>query len=216
MTRRTGAARGLPLRTWLVAGSVALVALGIWANAVGLETPGVVAVVDLTELAVAAAAALACGWRGARSTRSPAVAWWLFAAACGTWAAGQGIWTWYEVVALRPAPFPSYADVGFLAFPLFATAGLLALGRRSLRLRAGARAGLGGLLLAASLFSVSWLTALAVVVSAGGHPLAADQAMYDAKRARKAAAGVPAHEPHLPAAVPADRVTGGVPAQRLS
>jgi diguanylate cyclase len=56
-------------------------------------------------------------------------AWYFFAAATATWAMADGLYGWYEHVALV-APFPSLADALYLAvYPLFAL-GLLVLGRR--------------------------------------------------------------------------------------
>ena len=72
------------------------------------------------------AAAILVGIRRNRPTH--ASAWYLFAAGIATWAFADGLYGWYEHVALT-APFPSLADVFYLAvYPLFAT-GLLVLGR---------------------------------------------------------------------------------------
>ena len=49
---------------------------------------------------------------------------WL-SAGTGSWAAGQVVWSFYEVVLGQEVPFPSVADVGFLAFPLVGGVGLL-------------------------------------------------------------------------------------------
>jgi diguanylate cyclase len=73
------------------------------------------------------AAAILVGVRMNRPAR-PA-AWYLFATATATWAVSDGLFGWYEHVALV-TPFPSVADVSYLAvYPLFG-AGLLLLGRR--------------------------------------------------------------------------------------
>ena len=34
-----------------------------------------------------------------------------------SWASWQAAWTWYETVLGRDVPFPSLADVGYLARP---------------------------------------------------------------------------------------------------
>jgi diguanylate cyclase len=71
------------------------------------------------------AAAILVGIRMNRPTH--ASAWYLFAAGIATWAFADGLYSWYEHVALT-TPFPSLADVFYLAvYPLFAT-GLLMLG----------------------------------------------------------------------------------------
>ena len=44
-----------------------------------------------------------------------------------SWASGQAAWTWYETVLGRDVPFPSLADVGYLAAPPLAAAALITL-----------------------------------------------------------------------------------------
>lgn len=41
-----------------------------------------------------------------------------------SWAVGQSVWSWYELVLHAAGPFPGLADVGFLGFPLGAVIGL--------------------------------------------------------------------------------------------
>ncbi|GFE79897.1 hypothetical protein GCM10011487_18970 [Steroidobacter agaridevorans] len=55
------------------------------------------------------------------------VAWLIFAFACGTWAIGQLIWDFFEIYLGVPAPFPSYADVGYLLFGPMMLVGLFVL-----------------------------------------------------------------------------------------
>jgi len=62
-----------------------------------------------------------------RNRPNPAIPWYFFAAATATWAFADGLYGWYEHVALT-TPFPSLADAFYLAvYPLFAI-GLLMLG----------------------------------------------------------------------------------------
>lgn len=75
----------------------------------------VVRLSDATTAAAAAAASVTCGFAGRRHASSMRAFWWLLAAACGAWASGEVIWTWYEEVLSVPVPYPSWADVGFLA-----------------------------------------------------------------------------------------------------
>jgi hypothetical protein len=78
-------------------------------------------------------------------------------------AVGQSIWSWYELVLHDGTPFPSVADVGFLGFPVGATAALLLYpavdgrGDRSRRV-------LDGLTVTSALALVSWSSALGPVV----------------------------------------------------
>jgi diguanylate cyclase (GGDEF)-like protein len=81
--------------------------------------------------AVVVAAGLACLLK-ARSPESPTAAWALIAAAVLCWAAGEIYWT--EAIAENPsAPFPSPADVGYLAFYPLAALGVCLLLRARAR-----------------------------------------------------------------------------------
>src|ERR1700690_4584161 len=109
---------------WLVAAAVALAAFCVelqtrWG---GVRTTNVVD--DLAELAAAVAAAVAGAWRARHCRHRLRVSWGLIAAGCACWAAGQAIWSYYELLAHRQTPFPSLADAGFLAFPVLALMGL--------------------------------------------------------------------------------------------
>lgn len=78
-------------------------------------------------IGASSAAAILIGVRKNRPIHP--ISWYFFAGATATWALADGLYGWYEDVALT-APFPSLADVLYLAvYPLFA-AGLLMLGRR--------------------------------------------------------------------------------------
>ncbi len=61
-------------------------------------------------------------WRAARlSSDSGRIAWYLFAAGCASWFLGMVFWDYRELWLGQIIPFPSLADVGFLAMaPLFA------------------------------------------------------------------------------------------------
>ena len=128
-----------------------------------------VAVDDVGQLLAAASAAVccvvaACGAPAGRIRR----AWLLLAAGTGAWAAGEGVWSYYEVLAGRAAPFPSLADVGFLAFPVLASAALLVLPAGGDLPVSRARDLLDGLIIAGSLLVLTWATSLGAVLDAGG------------------------------------------------
>ena len=113
------------------------------------------------------AAAILVGIRRNRPTH--ASAWYIFAAGIATWAFADGLYGWYEHVALI-APFPSLADVFYLAaYPLFA-AGLLVLGRaRSPKL---GPTGLDEtLILTVSLGLLAWVFLIAPTWTAYDEPL---------------------------------------------
>lgn len=70
---------------------------------------------DLGELA-AAAVAFACGiWRGIKLSGRARLSWLLIGSGAGCWAAGQAVWSYYELIGHRNTPFPSIADAGFLS-----------------------------------------------------------------------------------------------------
>lgn len=82
-------------------------------------------------------------------------AWWTMAAALFIWNIGQLLWIYDELIE-RERPFPSLADVFFLLFPVIACAALVLFwNRRGRQLRSLIL--LDGLIVAGSLFIVSWL-----------------------------------------------------------
>ncbi|HWL35162.1 MAG TPA: EAL domain-containing protein [Frankiaceae bacterium] len=90
------------------------------------------------------------------------------------WAAGQTLWTVYEVALNREAPFPGWADLSYLAFvPLVGVATLL-LPEVPDDLRARVRIAIDGLLMGGSLLFLAWSAFLGEAYGAsGGTPFAA-------------------------------------------
>ena len=83
------------------------------------------------------------------------------------WTVGEVIWTWFELIEGRPqAPFPSGADVFFLAFPGGAGCALwlLPTGRADM---SRTRMALDGVILSGSVFILSWVLVLSRVFAAG-------------------------------------------------
>jgi diguanylate cyclase len=180
-------------------GRVWVLVLACGLLAVVLSSTGVLgqelsqAVDDLGQLAAGAFAAGCCGrtWRRAAAAGLVRSSWlWralLFAGMTG-WTCGQGVWTWYQLVAARELPSPSLADVGYFALPLFAVPALLALpaapapgagramgpGPRSRAERRGRwLLAADALVIVGSLFLLTWSTALGAVVRAGAPTLTA-------------------------------------------
>ena len=139
-------------------------------SAVVLGRPGgnemMVEIDDLGTLAVAAAATVAAVVKARHVTRSAHRGWVLLAAGFGSWAVGEAVWAVYELGPGGHVPFPSAADAGYLlAVPLVA-AGLLCLrpsGPATERLGAL----LDGVIVAAALVLVSWVTVLGPVFRHG-------------------------------------------------
>jgi diguanylate cyclase (GGDEF)-like protein len=122
---------------------------------------------DLVQLAAAATGALGAAARASRSRHRARLSWGLIAAGCAAWALGQLVWSYYEIIGSRDTPFPSLADAGYLAFPVFALIGLLLRPSSAFTGQGRLRVSLDALLVAGSLFVVSWVTALGEVYRAG-------------------------------------------------
>jgi len=163
----TDGRRRLP---WTIAGLLALVAGVAFGVLVHLLPPGslvTTAVDDLTQLAAPLLAAALSVAAARRANGLDRRLWWSLAAACASWAAGQAVWSWYELVLGVEPPFPSLADAGFLGFPVLAVVGLT-LWHGGPYLSAGARDLIDGGLLAGALLMLSWKTALGAVLADGG------------------------------------------------
>ena len=124
----------------------------------------VTAVDDWGEFAAAAAAGLLClpAARGGGVKR----AWLLIGGSAFAWAAGEAIWSYYEVILGHAVPFPSLADAGFLLAVPLEVAGVLWLAS-GFGVRSRLVALLDGLIIAGALLLISWSTVLHAVYSAG-------------------------------------------------
>ncbi|MEP6816472.1 MAG: GGDEF domain-containing protein [Marmoricola sp.] len=138
----------------------------------GMSDLAVLLISDGGQLAAAMLGTLGCALAARRTAGHRRRSWAWLAAGTGSWAAGQTVWSYYEVVLGREVPFPSAADVGFLLFPLAAAVGLVMwLGTQSDQLVARGRDILDGALIACSLLVLSWVTTLGSVVAEGGDPV---------------------------------------------
>jgi diguanylate cyclase (GGDEF)-like protein len=122
--------------------------------------------VQLLAAVLASAGCAIASFRGQGQRRR---AWLWLSAGTGSWAAGQVVWSYYEVVIGREVPFPSIADIGFLAFPVVGGVGLLiwsaAQGHQAL---ARGRDLMDGAIVAVSLAVLSWVMVMAPIVEASG------------------------------------------------
>jgi diguanylate cyclase len=123
---------------------------------------------DLGELVAALIAGVACLAAARRASGASRRAWALMAGWGLSWALGEAVWSWYELLRNTPTPFPSLADAGFLGAIPFAVAGVLSFPGASARGRARLRLVLDGLTIASALLSVSWATVLGTVYASGG------------------------------------------------
>ena len=148
-----------------------LVAVVVFLGVVRLAPGGPVAARAVDDVGQLLAAALACAATARRAWHSRGRATWswlLLALGTGSWTLGEAAWSYLELLAGRETPFPSVADAGFLLFPVFAVAGLLLWPSVSLVGGARWRSLLDGVLVACSLFVLTWVTALGSVVRGGG------------------------------------------------
>ena len=157
------------LRTVAAGVAVAVLLFAFVLNGAFSDEHTVRAIDDYAQGGAAALACLACSWRAVRAGGRWRLSWALVAVGLGCWAAGEGVWSYYEVVVRRDAPFPSAADIGFLGFPVLALAGLLTRPSAAFTGRGRIRVVLDGIMVAASLFVITWLTSLGGVFHAGSN-----------------------------------------------
>jgi diguanylate cyclase (GGDEF)-like protein len=119
---------------------------------------------NLGQLLAAGIATVACLAAARRQRqRADRRAWALVGLAALSWTVGQAAWTWFEVVRSVQVPFPSVADVGYLAAVPFFMFGMLSFphipdGTSRIRI------GLDGLIVALTLLYVSWTLVLGPAV----------------------------------------------------
>ena len=77
------------------------------------------------QLLAAMIGSAACAWKATRTSGRERRGWTLLALSAGAWAMGQVVWAYYALVLVKPIPFPSVADIGFLGAAPLAFAGLL-------------------------------------------------------------------------------------------
>src|SRR5438445_9967310 len=128
---------------------------------------------NLGETLAAVLAAGVCGIAARRHHRRTRIAWALIGASALSWGVGQAIWSYYELVKGQQTPFPSFADLGFLGAVPLAIAGVLFFPWVPSRATSLLRTILDALLVAGSLFIISWATVLGTVYRSGSGGLLA-------------------------------------------
>lgn len=155
------------MRGWVLPGSAALASL-LFVVVLHVSTVSGVDVTVLSDgvqLLAAMCASAGCAVGARRSRGAGRRAWGWLSAGTGCWAAGQAVWSWYEVVLGREVPFPSLADVGFLAFPLVAGVGLVLWpGPDDHHLMTRGRDVMDGAIIAVSFVVLSWVTVMGPLV----------------------------------------------------
>jgi signal transduction histidine kinase len=174
ITGNGGRLRRLARSEWtplVVGGATAAVLVVVFSAWLMLQPGGarVTSLVDDALIPLVAFAAAATTLRAAiQHLGALRFAWVMIGASCAAWGAGEAIWGYYDAVLGVAVPFPSIADVGYLASIPLGVAGIL--GLRSFRegLATEVRGIVDGLIIATALLLISWLTALGAVFASSG------------------------------------------------
>jgi hypothetical protein len=155
-----------PQRTFAIA--VAAVVLASVAYALILRNvyfgqQAVTAIDDIGEAVAAGVACAACAWAAKRASGRQRLAWALMSISAGLWGAGEIVWSVYEVGMNVPTPYPSLADVGFLAAVPFAIAGIRAFWSPPRGTSAHWRVWFDGVIVGIALTSTAWAFGLRTV-----------------------------------------------------
>jgi len=116
----------------------------------------VTAIDDIGEAVAAALASFACVWAARRARGKDRLGWALMGASAGLWAAGEVVWSIYEVGLGVQTPYPSLADAGFLLAVPFAIAGIRAFWSDARGTSARWRVWFDGVIVALALTSTAW------------------------------------------------------------
>ncbi len=168
---RTGSARVTVFR-FAVGAVIAFIVVNVlWLELQWGGESGVQAFSDISGCVCATLVALAAfgAWRN--ETRLRRRAWGLLALAGGAWAAGEIIWTTYELVLQREVPFPSTADIGYLTGYGLAGAAMIALPSAPAQFTSRVKTALDALVVGTSTLFVGWATLLEPLYRAESGPL---------------------------------------------
>lgn len=149
-------------RPFLVGSVLAVVATVVFLSWVILGIDGAhvtLQVDDIGQWAAAWCATAVCGVVSFRSSKGRAT-WALFAASSFAWGVGEAVWCYYALFKNIPVPFPSLADVGFLAAVPLAFAALLLFPNGQQSTVDRVQGVLDGCIIATALLFASWATIL--------------------------------------------------------
>src|SRR5438270_835125 len=138
--------------------AVALVSLGYALNirTIFFGQHAVTAIDDIGEAVAAALASAACAWAASRAAGNDRLGWARMSISAGLWAAGEVVWSIYEVGLGMQVPYPSLADAGFLAAVPFAFAGIRAFWGNARGTSSRWRVWFDGVIVALALTSTAW------------------------------------------------------------
>jgi hypothetical protein len=121
-----------------------------------LGARGVTAVDDIGEAVAAGIASAACAWAATRAGGKDRLGWTLMSISTGLWAAGEVVWSIYEVGMNVAVPYPSLADAGFLSAVPFAIGGIRAFWSAPRGTSSRWRVWFDGVIVALALTSTAW------------------------------------------------------------
>ena len=124
------------------------------------------AVDDIGEAVAAGVAAASCGFAAGRTELHLRRAWALLGASAAAWCAGEVAWSIYEVGFHVGVPFPSVADIGFIAAIPLAIAGILSFAHTSRGTSTGLRLWFDRAIVATSLTFLAWELGLGQIIFA--------------------------------------------------
>ena len=143
---------------WIVVATVGVVSIAYALDIryLILGQRGVTAIDDIGEAVAAAIAAAACAWVATRASGRVRLGWALMGISTGLWAAGEVVWSIYEVGLNVQTPYPSLADVGFLSAVPFAIGGIRAFWSAPRGTSSHWRVWFDGVIVALALTSTAW------------------------------------------------------------
>src|SRR5438874_7347906 len=143
---------------WIVVATVGVVSIAYALDIryLILGQRGVTAIDDIGEAVAAAIAAAACAWAATRASGRVRLGWALMGISTGLWAAGEVVWSIYEVGLNVQTPYPSLADVGFLSAVPFAIGGIRAFWSAPRGTSSRWRVWFDGVIVALALTSTAW------------------------------------------------------------
>ena len=153
-------------RPWAALAATVWLAFAVWCVTADSSSATTTAVVDITETLVPLIAGVICLSAARRSPNGP-LAWGLGGAGVFAWGLGQAAWTYYEVWLGVEIPFPGWPDAGYLVFPVATSIGVAFYHASNRRRRSPLATFLEAALLAASLFTISWVILLQEMVANG-------------------------------------------------
>ena len=191
-----------PFAAAATAAALVSIAFVLWTANRWVSDQATIGLDDIGEAVAAFIAAGSCAFAAVRSGGRVRVAWTLFSLSALSWALGEVVWSWIEVVEGQGVPFPSAADAGYLlAIPL-AIAGVFAFTSSPRRLATRGEAVLAGAIVALSLLFLAWGFGLAKVYETSSATPAQGFAIEDKvislEQAVRSSSGLPADILKLP------------------